>query len=159
MNDAIAASLADCEPGVHLRNALQKLLERDAYLLTVDANERSIAARLAMYLQAEYTDWHVDCEYNRDGIDPKRLAFSGLDSTIEDAEARTVFPDIVVHVRGTSNNYLVLELKKSSNTVERAFDLAKLSRYRRQLNYSYAVFIELLVGAVPDVREVRWINS
>lgn len=159
MNEAIAATLAMREPGPQLRCALESLLERDRYLLEVDANERTITARVAHYLQLELSNWHVDCEYNRDGIVPKRLGHLGLDPNSEDTEARTVFPDIVVHERGTSNNYLVLELKKSSNTVPRAIDFTKLRGYRRQLNYQYAVFIELAVGKEPDVALVEWVDA
>lgn len=159
MNEAIASTLATREPGPQLRCALEFLLERDKYLLEVDANERTIAARLALYLQIELSNWHVDCEYNRDGIEPKRLGHLDLEPNSEDTEARTVFPDIVVHERGTSNNYLVLELKKSSNTVPRAIDFSKLRGYRRQLNYQYAVFIELTVGNEPNVALVEWVDA
>ena len=159
MREAITAALAAREPGLQLRRALESLLKRDRYLLEVDANERTITARLALYLQAEIPNWHVDCEYNRDGIEPKRLGHLELDPNSEDTEARTVFPDIVVHERGTSNNYLVLELKKSSNTVSRDIDFSKLRGYRSQLKYKHAVFIEVEVGNEPDVALVEWVDA
>jgi len=46
-------------------NAISCLLEIDSYLLEIDVNERTITHRLAMYLQEEFEDWDVDCEYNR----------------------------------------------------------------------------------------------
>ena len=60
-------------PGEAIIHALRVLLECDARLLDIDANERSITFRFAMYLQSQLTDWEVDCEFNRDGVEPKRL--------------------------------------------------------------------------------------
>lgn len=60
-------------------HALQKLVVTDMILLNVDAQERAIAARLAMYLRddllfAENHNIFVDVEYNRDGDNLKRPA-------------------------------------------------------------------------------------
>ena len=51
--------------------AIAQLLEKDAYLLQIDANERTISYRLGLYLQLLFEDWHVDCEYNRDLDNPR----------------------------------------------------------------------------------------
>ncbi|MFZ2390155.1 MAG: hypothetical protein WAW69_20360 [Polaromonas sp.] len=60
-------------PGRVVALALTSLLERDGYLLEIDVNERSISYRFGMYLQALLPQWDVECEFNRDGIEPKRL--------------------------------------------------------------------------------------
>ncbi len=52
--------------------ALLKVGEKDKALLAVSANERSITHKLAEYLQTAFPEYNVDCEYNRDGDDPKR---------------------------------------------------------------------------------------
>ena len=57
----------------------------------MDANERSLTHKLAEYLQCEFPDWHVDCEYNRHGLDVKRLAIHSWRVKADDTEARTVF--------------------------------------------------------------------
>ncbi|WP_447962023.1 hypothetical protein [Nitrospira sp. Ecomares 2.1] len=95
-------------------------------MLKVDANERSISYRFGMYLQQELIDYSVDCEYNREGIKPKRIGHLGLRPDAEDTEGKTVFPDIVAHVRGQKQNYLVIEIKKSTNKVSRTVDFQKL---------------------------------
>ncbi|MGH8646820.1 MAG: hypothetical protein ACREX4_21110 [Gammaproteobacteria bacterium] len=64
----------------------------------VDANERSISHRFGMYLQMEFPIYHVDCEYNRDEVDPKRIGHLNLHPDAEDTVGQTVFPDIIVHV-------------------------------------------------------------
>jgi hypothetical protein len=159
MNSVAAEVLGNREAGAPVRYALEQLLKRDAYLLQVDANERSITARLAMYLQEALPDWQVDCEYNRDGVDPKRLQHLDLYPDSEDTEAKTVFPDVIAHIRGTKRNYLVIELKKTTNTVPREVDLGKLRGYKRELTYVHALFIELSAGGVPDVHRVEWVDA
>ena len=54
-------------PAQNLEIALSELIERDSFLFEADANERSITHKLAEYLQAQFQDWNVDCEYNRNG--------------------------------------------------------------------------------------------
>lgn len=158
MNEAITAVILSQEPGQSIHKALQSFLRNDSYLLEVDANERTITTRLAYYLQQELPAWHVDCEYNRDGIDPKRLEYLELNPDSQDTNAKTVFPDIVIHKRGNADNHLVLELKKSSNSVSRNNDFVKLNGYRKQLGYKYAAFIEMTVGNEPKVGVFEWVG-
>ena len=158
MNAASAVTLQERDAGSSVLAALNNLLAQDALLLKIDANERSIAYRLAMYLQVQLPDLHVDCEYNRDGIDPKRIQHLGLYPDDEDTEARTAFPDIIAHKRGTSENYLVIELKKSTNTADRSTDFAKLRGYKKNLGFQFALFVELATGNQADVSAVEWVD-
>ena len=155
----IRAHLEEQAPGPAVIAALEELLRRDRYLLEVDANERSISHRFGMYLQAVFPDFDVDCEYNRDGIEPKRLGHFELDPNEEDSDAKTVFPDVVVHQRGKRENYLVIEFKKSSSMVDREVDLRKLRGYKedRYLRYRYALFLLLNVGEEPGVGAAQWL--
>jgi hypothetical protein len=111
-----------------------------------------------MYLQSELPAYHIDCEYNRDGIDPKRIRHLALYPDAEDTNARTVYPDIIAHRRGTRDNFLVIEIKKSSNTEPRETDLAKLRGYRATLGYQHALFVELSSGDEPGVLAAQWID-
>jgi hypothetical protein len=156
----IRKTLLSCEVGQAILAAVDSLLDRDAYLLEVDANERTISHRLAMYLEREFPDFNVDCEFNRDGIEPKRLRALDLHPDSEDTDAKTVFPDIIVHRRGTnSKNFLVIEIKKTSNGDEREHDRRKLRGYKSILRYRYALFLELAVGAEPGVAAVEWVDA
>ena len=49
-----------------VKRSIEKLIDKDEYLLNVDANERSITHKLEEYLQQEFPTYDVDCEYNRD---------------------------------------------------------------------------------------------
>jgi hypothetical protein len=103
--------------GVH--RAIATLLAEDQYLLVNDVNERSITHKLADYLQREFPDTNVDCEYNKNHDDTKRLRLPPkTDIRSDDLDAHTVFPDIIVHKRNTDENLLVIEVKKSTNPEE-----------------------------------------
>lgn len=144
-----------------INNALADLVEKDTYLLKMDANERSLTHRLAIYLEEEILEeepgWNVDCEYNRD-IEAtetpysKRLSLDGIPppqdyiSPYEDENATTVFPDIIVHKRGKSGdqngNLIVIEVKKDTSSVGPGYDIKKkLPAYLAQLKYQYAFHI------------------
>jgi hypothetical protein len=140
-----------------LSAALSKLLERDSYLLVNNENERSISHRLGMYLQEEFTQWDVDCEYNRNYEAIKSLELPRTDTSFDDTNAVTVFPDIIVHHRGASDNLLVVEVKKSTNRDSGNWDIQKLRAYKDQLHYEYAVFLRLMTDTEQcGVGELRW---
>ena len=149
--------LARKPPGEAVARALTALIETDEHLLRIDANERSITFRFALYLQAHLPDWTIDCEYNRDGIEPKKLGHLGLYPDSEDDDAKTVFPDVIVHRRGSRENYLVIEFKKSTSRVDREIDLVKLRGYKKQLGYQFALFVELGTDEQAVVAQLRWI--
>jgi hypothetical protein len=159
MDDKIREVLLSEAPGESVFRALCNLLDKDGYLLRIDANERSIVHRFALHLQEQMPRIHVDCEYNRDGIEPKHIEHFSLDPDSEDTEAKTVFPDVIAHIRGTDKNYLVIELKKTTNRVSRDVDFAKLRGYKSDLGYRHALFIELAAGDKnPGVAFVEWVN-
>ena len=127
-----------------IESAYQKLIEKDGYLLKVDANERSITHRLAIYLEAKFPEYDVDCEYNRNGIDPKKL--NGFKDKVDpdDTNAVTVFPDIIIHRRGKSENIIVIEAKKTSNRDNS--DKEKLVIYKKELSYKHAYYVKFPIG-------------
>lgn len=137
--------------------AVRALLDRDAYLLRVDVNERTIAHRLAIYVEEAFPGWDVDCEYNRDGHVPKRIAFGFGDGAEHDSR---VFPDVIVHKRGSTDNHVIFELKKSSNSELDDRDFDKLRGYCQQLGYRHGVFVRLIVGAnEPDVARAEFVYA
>jgi hypothetical protein len=141
--------------------SLLKLKKNDWKLLKSDVNERSITHKLAIYLQENFPNFDVDCEYNRDGLDPKILNLPVSNILDNDTEAKTVFPDIIIHERGTNNNILVIEVKKSSNRNSNGrTDEEKLYAYIQQLGYRFGLFIKLYVGEeyvkLPEIKYLRY---
>lgn len=111
--DSLRASCrGDGALAVSVIQAVQALLNRDAYLLRADVNERTVTHRFAIYVEHAFLGWEVDCEYNRDGHDPKEIAFGSGDGV---KHGSRVFPDMIFHKRRTADNLVVLELKKSNN--------------------------------------------
>ena len=124
--------------------AYQMLIEKDGYLLKVDANERSITHRLAIYLEAAFPEYDIDCEYNRDGLDPKKLIDFKKEIDSDDTNGTTVFPDIIIHRRGKRDNFIVIEAKKTSNRDNS--DKEKLVIYKKELSYKHAYYVKFPIG-------------
>ena len=123
--------------------AYKLLLRNDSHLFIVEANERSITHKFAEYLQLEFLEYNVDCEYNRNGLDIKKLQSFSKTIQSDDIDAVSVFPDIIVHHRGTKDNFIVIEAKKSTNKDN---DNEKLLAYKRDLGYDHAFAVRFLVG-------------
>jgi hypothetical protein len=146
--------------------AIEILLDNDRYLLTNDINERSISHRLACYLQQQFKGWDVDCEYNKNHHLPKVLDLPNRPQhgpiNINDTEAKTVYPDIIIHHRyqfhnrnpDLNDNYIVIEIKKNSRSNE--FDLMKLRAFKAQLHYKHTIFIRFNCENNNVVAEIMW---
>ena len=143
-----------------LRSALEPFLLNDSYLLINDLHERSITFRLGLYLQQRFRSWNVDCEYNKEGVESKRLMT--LPHHAECSKPRDdgylVYPDIIIHRRGNQGpNLLALEMKKTTTGGCRDCDKEKLTAYLCELQYRHAVFVEFEAGTQePQVREIEW---
>ena len=150
-----------------MKIALDMLRVNDNYLLVHDVNERSITHKLAMYLNETFgKNYDVDCEYNRNLEDPsnsKRIRYvtMSIENKLERSKneiedlieglyvERSVYPDVIVHKRGTnSKNLLAIEVKKSTSRINTNYDIQKLKCYTDSnntegLHYKYGVLIVL----------------
>lgn len=148
--------LQTAQVGRRMMSAYKLFLIRDLYLLENDVNERSLTHKLAEYMVPQFPGWDVDCEFNRSGETPKTLAgWRSRTVAIDDTNAQTVFPDIIVHRRGTEDNLLVVEAKKSS-TSNRSEDDAKIDAYIRELGYQFGCLVTFpVLAATPAARSDR----
>ncbi len=106
-----------------LQTALDVFYRRDKRLVKIGGSERTCAARIAGYLQhildvyGYDNDLFVDCEYGKATDESgaelrKHLDSNGAYADTAAMQQDRVFPDIIVHNRGThANNLLVIELK------------------------------------------------
>ena len=133
--------------------AFSKLYTIDRYLIssrpkkykeTIGINhhvgERAIVFRFAYYLQkfldeqGLYPEYNLDCEYNRNGDKPKIIYSLG----------KNVYPDLIIHQRGSNdNNLLVMEFKTYWN-VEQENNIKKISTFLENneinsYNYKYGI--------------------
>ncbi|MEG0094290.1 MAG: hypothetical protein RR945_03520 [Erysipelotrichaceae bacterium] len=131
-----------------LRTSFYQLYNYDHYLIFQDhvngknhVSERAIVFRFAHYLQNIITrknilhELSIDCEYNRNGYDPKYI--SGFGNAI---------PDLIIHKRGSNKkNFLIMEFKTywNQNNVN---DIAKIQGFMDQsgkYKYKYGIFFFL----------------
>jgi len=153
---------------VKVDSAVEKLYARDLYLFQVGVHERTIAHKLAEYLQQEFRGvFNVDCEYNRDRLNMKAL--KGIVKDKEEKKRHRIFPDIIVHIRGKRGrvfNKLVIEIKSSNKS--NAGDIEKLRGLTSQkhgFEYKYGLFIRFknnIEKATPIeelVLEKRWFQN
>lgn len=115
-----------------LHAASRLLEEAHGALFERNVNERSLTHWLAVILGPMFPGWDVDCEYNRDELETKRIVIASEvpnEVPSDDLHAETVFPDIIVHHRGTDENLLVIEAKKSNNPRGDQRDRCKLRGY------------------------------
>ena len=145
--------------------------------------ERAIAHRLAVHIETELIDSHiaenfpelvVDCEYNRHrgAIKSFRIQKELKERVVKARRAVrddpvrdgwyvfSIFPDIIVHQREfDTKNLLVVELKRSSNTIDPDYDHLKLELFTAtgDYGYGYALGVALVIveDAQPSKRYIR----
>lgn len=122
--------------------AMQKTVSENGYLVLLeneevqnrDIHEQALAHRLAVHLEHSgyFSGYNIDCEYNRDGEDPKR-----------DTEKQLFRPDIVVHVRGPAGpNFIMIETKKFNDDAQELLEAKeKLLSHKNQFGYDHAFLV------------------
>jgi hypothetical protein len=126
--------------------ALHEFYARETFLFEKDLGERTLTHRLAVHLEKQFSDWDVDCEYNRLGERTLRLPHGTIVST-DDALGKSVYPDIVVHQRDIPNNLLAIEVRKASNHQPVEHDHQKLRALTDpHLWFAYWIGVMLILG-------------
>ncbi len=131
--------------------AIGVLFKNDSFLLGKNVHERSIAHKLAEYLQGQFLDWNVDCEYNLKGLETKTL--EGINQCSEQRTTNRILPDIIIHKRNTIHNLLVVEIK--TNNQDDACDIEKLKLFTAnggEYKYVLGVFIKFNGVNEPSMR-------
>ena len=134
-----------------LETAIHKLFAQDAFLLEHGANERAVSHKLAEYLQELFSEYNVDCEYNRHGFKIKTLDEI---SECRNKKTELVLPDILVHKRGNdSDNLIVIEINTSNK--DNSCDLRKLELFTSQegtYKYTIGFFIKFDKLNTPEIK-------
>lgn len=148
-------------------DALERFYRRDIYLVYAGVHERSLTFRLGMYLQQIFPDWDVDCEYNKNraALGNNKFLSSRCKNSPQwrcaDCRGKrdcTVFPDIIIHRRGTSENLLVIEAKIKATCGQKREDQDKIEEYLIEpaLRYRYGLFIDFRESFSATVNESLW---
>ena len=137
MKDGITEVAKQC-----FEEAVARFLEKEAVLLELDANERTLCAQLSNHITVllpEYKldGYHADIEYNRTKNFDKKIIYA------LDFKMRKVICDLILHSRGIkeeNDNLLALEMKKWTPTEKCRLDC---DSDRRRL-------MALTMPALPD---------
>lgn len=134
-----------------VESSIERLLLNDSYLLEIGVHERTLSHKLAEYLQQVFSSYHVDVEYNRHEFYIKEL------------RSVDVFPDIIVHLRGSqSNNLLVIEIKvdrSKRNKRKETLDKNRLCEFTNHGGpYGYRFGLFLIFGHV-QLLEAVWFEN
>jgi hypothetical protein len=146
-NDAIQA----------VEDAVRLIFTNDSSLLKNDVAERAICSKLAAYLEPHFPNHKVDIEYNRHGLEPKKVY---LPEYCRGGGEKKIYPDVVVHQRGHDNqNLLVIQAKKESNREPRECDRAIVVAMKHEFQYKYGLLIEFPSGpkAMERKAKLEWI--
>ena len=144
-----------------VKDALNQLYHDDSYLIYHDlpvkrngnetnVGERTVVFRFAHYFcnliestESVYREYTVDCEYNRNEYDQKFLYGQGI---LEQEKNKRVYPDVVVHKRGTGDNLLVMEFKTYWGNDHR-YDRKKLKEFTNHKGtYKYQLGMAIMLN-------------
>lgn len=147
--------MPDQEIKSKIQSAIDSLLANDSILLENDTAERTITGRLAIYIQEQFQEWNVDCEYNRNLHDVKRL--KEICNPSDSENGSSVYPDIIIHKRMTEENFIVVEVKKTTNSNTDNCDKKKLEAFKNELGYKHGLFIRFKTGMQDiGIKDLEW---
>ena len=132
------------ELALKVTTALDDFMQNEMTLFAVDAHEQAITAQFAAYLGDLFSDWDIDCEYNRNRHKAK------------ETERGKIKPDIIIHHRNTPENFLAIEANKNK---AKPNDIDKLiSLTQEPFNYQLGLMIVFEMGDPPK-RHLRWFRE
>ncbi len=117
-----------------ISDALKNVVSEPYYEVVHSMHEVALCHRLAVHLENsdKFTGYSIDCEYNRDEQATKR-----------NLEREIFRPDIIVHIRGSNeNNLIMIEAKKDTcRSEEQAAEKKRLRRNANKYGYKYAFMV------------------
>ena len=146
--------------------SLNKLYEKDKYLIQNNSTERNIVFHFSKYFyiffdkkySKIYDELSVDCEYDRDESDKKKIRDDNKNEKI-------IYPDFILHKRGknSNKNILVIEFKMYDNTDQRELqrDIIKLKKLTDQNdNFKYKLGLHITIGKErEEVKIIKYVNG
>jgi hypothetical protein len=92
--------------------------------------------RLAHYLQAEFPDYFVDCEFNKMGFNEYKHE-GKVEPNVRGTGLKRMFVDIIIHKRNsnTEDNFVCLEIKRRKHDIEK--DVRRLEIMTSRDGFTY----------------------
>lgn len=122
-----------------LKKSIEDFLQNDIQLIQNNVHENSISHHIACYLKKYILESHIDCEYNRDLLNTKTIRDMG-----------DIRPDIIIHKRNTSNNFVVIEIKKNQGNSNHDFQkIKKLTERKSHYHYQWGIYLNIQSSNSP----------
>lgn len=128
-----------------IKKSIEKLYNEsdDKYLFDCKVCERCLMFRLAHYLQFEFPDYFVDCEFNKMGFNGHKSE-AKVEPIYNGNGLKKMYADIIIHKRGSriEDNLVCLELKINKHGVDsdliRLQNMTKADGFQHKgINYVY----------------------
>jgi hypothetical protein len=141
---------------VRVLAALETLRYNDESLLELRCHERSVAGRLQIYLAGVFPAHDVDIEYNRHGVDTKKVPLGPPCRQILSKDT-IVIPDLIIHKRRDNDrNLLVIEVKMDDCTADKIdCDRSKLAAIKSEFGYAHTLLLQFPSGQASHDRPIR----
>lgn len=137
--------LIEIEPKIILSQMAEKLGNKGYILNVLDLGDNREVVEELKNLEEQLND-----PRNIDYTEELGVAFFTLTLVNGKKLKKAIYPDIIIHHRGTTDNHIVIECKKSLNTDprDRAYDLVKLITLATSPDFMYRAgyFIDIPVG-------------
>jgi len=134
--------------------ALKRLYDKDQCLFERNPprglSERCIVFRFAHYLQHEFADYYVDCDFNSSFFE--KVQPSGKPIPNQDGTITKRFVDIIIHKRdcgsgsGYINNFVCFEIKKWNNKKIKGIEKDKNNLRVLTTQYGYKYGFHIVLG-------------
>ena len=115
-------------------DALENVVSEPYYKEVHNMHEVALCHRLAVHLEnsGKFTGYLIDCDYNRAEQEIKR-----------NLECKIFRPDIIIHIRGSNeNNLIMIEAKKDPYSQEKKTKVKKrLKRNASERKYTHAFLV------------------
>ncbi|MCO1335000.1 hypothetical protein MO867_11705 [Microbulbifer sp. OS29] len=95
--------------GIDVEKSLYDFIQEQSDALQNNISEQAISHQLATKLTPYFPGWTIDCKYDREGNDIKKLMYAI--SPKGHIFQREVVPDVIIHRRITTENLLAIEVK------------------------------------------------
>ena len=133
-----------------ISHALEELYQTDAVLfIKNDGNgvaERCLAFRLAHYLQLNFPDYSVDCDYNSSYVEGR--SESGKMIRMPHGQQVKRYIDIIIHRRNHNQNsdFLCFEIKKWNNKTSKGMGKDRNNLDILTSEYGYRKGFHIILG-------------
>jgi hypothetical protein len=157
-----------CHVAERIRKCLRRLYTQDAILFERNRGrgvcERCLVFRFAMYLQEEFVEYFVDCDFNSsaafipqgDGGTRVVPDIPGKGIRNRDGTTTKRFVDIIIHRRTLQpgNDFICFEIKKTDGRDQREAEKDRNNLLELTSQYGYRFGFYLILGKTLD--ETRW---